>query len=166
MSYHGFYRNIVKRGDKYWVRKGDEYFVDCYTLAEALYERDRLMGVNWDWNLYLNLPQTPNNYIHIDLPPFHPQTASYITHINEYWTVLSKGANPKYYGCYHSKEEAEKVRRIYNGRMSHRKAVWRVQRKIKGKNRHFGRYNTKEEAEERVRQLNENGWDIDDYITE
>lgn len=155
--YKGFYRHIVKRGDKYWVRKGSEYYTDCNTLAEALYERDRLMSVDWDWDLYLQLPQTMNGYIHIDLPPFKHQP-SYITHIKEYWTVMSKGRNPRYYGSYCSSEEAQKVCRIYKGRITHRGEKWKVIRKIDGKNKTFGFYKTREDAEKRVRELERNGW--------
>jgi hypothetical protein len=103
------------------------------------------------------MPDTINGYLHISLPPFEHK-ASHITHIKEYWTVVSKGANPKYYGCYHSKEEAERVRRMYNGRICHRNEVWRVRKKIDGKIKTFGNFRTREEAEKKVREL-ENGWD-------
>lgn len=158
MSYKSFYRNIVKRGDKYWIQHNSEYYIDCKTLAEALYERDRLMSVEWDWDLYLQLPNTPNGYIHIDLPPFD-HSPTYITHIKEHWIVVSKGANPRYYGIYYTKEEANKVRMIYNGRIMHKKAKWKVQRKINHKTKYFGTYYTKEEAEERVKELEKKGWD-------
>ena len=75
--YEGFYRHIVKRGDKYWLQKDGEYYMDCKTLAEALYERDRMVSVDWNWDKYVQLPHTPNNYIHIDLPPFNHK-ATYI----------------------------------------------------------------------------------------
>lgn len=154
MSFGGFYRYISYENGKYLIRKGNEHFGEFKTVEEALYERDRLIGCDWDWETYVQLPDTINGYIHIDLPPFE-HNASYITHIKEYWTVISKGANPKYYGCYHSLDEAERVRRIYNGRLSHRKEVWRVRRKINGKIKHFGNFKTREEAEEKVKEL---GW--------
>lgn len=157
MSYEGFYRYIYKHGDKYRIIKGNEIFLICNTLSEALYERDRLVGCNWDWEAYVHLPDTINGYIHIDLPPFNHR-ATYITHINEYWIVLSKGRNPRYYGCYHSFEEAETVMNIYKGRIVHRKDRWRVQRKINGKMMHFGNYDTKQEAIDRVKELEKNGW--------
>ena len=154
MSYGGFYRYISSEDGKYRIRKNNELFVECKTLEEALYERDRLIGCDWDWETYVELPDTPNGYIHIDLPPFE-HDANYITHVNEYWTVISKGANPKYYGCYQSLDEAEMVRKIYNGRLSHRKEVWKVRRRINGKIMNFGNFKTREEAEEKVKEL---GW--------
>ena len=157
MSYEGFYRNIYQKGDKYWVVKNGEWLLECDTLADALYERDRMIQANWDWEAYVHMPITMNGYIHIDLPPFK-HDPSYITHINEYWMVLSKGANPRYYGCYHSIEEAEKVRKIYRGRIVHRNEKWRVRRFVKGKDVHYGTYDTREKAEERVEELKMNGW--------
>ena len=139
------------------IRKGNELYGECKTLEEALYERDRLIGCDWDWETYVGLPDTPNGYIHIDLPPFEHK-ATYVTHIKEYWTVVSKGKNPKYYGCYPSVEEAERVRRIYNGRLCHRREVWRVRKRINGKIKHFGNFKTRKEAEEKVKELEENGW--------
>ena len=157
MGYGGFYRYISKEKGKYVIRKNGEMYAICNTPAEALYERDRLINANWDWELYVEMPDTVNGYIHISLPPFEHK-ASYITHIKEYWTVVSKGANPKYYGCYHTKEEAERVRLMYNGRICHRNEVWRVRKKIDGKIKTFGNFKTREEAEKKVREL-ENGWD-------
>jgi len=154
LAYEGFYRNITKIKDDYIVRKNGEVYANCKTLAEALYERDRLISADWDWDLYVEMPDTINGYLHITLPPFEHK-ASYITHIKEYWTVVGKGANPKYYGCYHTREEAEKVRMIYNGRISHRNEVWRVRREIDGKIKTFGNYKTREEAEAKVKEL---GW--------
>lgn len=160
MSYDGFYRHIYKEHNKYWIIHKGERYIDCKTLEEALYERDRFISVDWNWDLYLQLPHTINGYIHIDLPPFGHK-AEYISEIKEHWVVVSKGANPRYYGTYYTQEEADKVRRIYNGRVSHRKAKWKVQRTVNGKCKYFGLYPTKNEAIERVEELKRNGWCIE-----
>lgn len=153
----GFYRYIYKKGKKFWVVKNNEWYVECETLAEALYERDRLISCDWDWDVYVQLPETNNNYIHISLPPFEHKP-KYISHVKEHWVVLSNGRNPKYYGTYYSEEEAKEVAKIYSGRIGHRRGKYRVQRRINGVTVHFGLYDTLEEAEERVFELIENGW--------
>lgn len=157
MSYEGFYRYIYKYGKKYWIIKDNEWYTDCKTLEEALYERDRLILVNWDWDLYLQLAETVNGYIHISLPPFEHKP-SYVVTVKEHWEVRGKGRKYRYYGTYQSEDEAKKVARIYNGRIIHYPLKYRVQRHIDGKNRSFGYYDTLEEAEDRVIELIKNGW--------
>ena len=154
----GFYRYIYQKGNKFWVVKNNEWLVECNTLAEALYERDRLMGVDWDWDLYVELPETMNGYIHIDLPPFQHKP-KYIVRDKEHWVVhRSNKGKKKYYGMYYTIEEAEEVARIYNAKITHYPLRYRVQKRINGKTKTFGYFPTMEEAEEKVLYLIENGW--------
>ena len=53
MSYKGFYKYIIKVGDHYQIMKGNEKFGTYNRLADALYERDRLIAVDWDWDKYV-----------------------------------------------------------------------------------------------------------------
>lgn len=157
----GFYRYIYKLGNNYWVMKNNEKFLECRTLEEALYERDRLIKVDWDWDLFVELPETTNNYIHIDLPPFNHKP-KYISFVKEHWVVLSKNKNngspTRYYGSYYSEDEAKEVAFIYNARIVHYPPRWKVQRRIDGKTKNFGYYESYEDAENRVVELIENGW--------
>lgn len=139
------------------MRKNGERYGQFKTLAQALYERDRLIAVNWDVEDWLELPDTINGYIHIDLPPFK-YTANYITMEREHWQVRSRGDKYRYYGTYYSEEEAKEVAMIYNGRITHHRMRYRVQKKIGKKMVYFGKYKTLEEAKERVEELKENGW--------
>ena len=157
MSYESFYRHIFKREDKYMVRKGDESYGTFDTLAEALFERDRFIAVDWNWDKYVELAETPNNYIHIDLPPFH-HSPSFIAEINESWMVRGYGRRQKYYGTYKTEEEAVRVARIYNARITHYLKRYRVQREFNGKKIHYGTYKTREEAEDKVKELMECEW--------
>lgn len=157
MSYNAFYRYIVKVDDKYMIMKGNESFGKYNTLADALYERDRLIAVDWDWDLSMELPETINGYIHIDLPPFNHQP-SYIVEESEHWIVRGKGARQRYYGTYNSEKEAKKVALIYNANINYRPPRWSVKKKFNGKEKFFGRYKTREEAEARVKFLIENNW--------
>ena len=157
MSYEAFYRYIRFMHGKYWIIKNNELYMDCETLAEALYERDRLIGVDWDWDRYVQLADTPNNYIHIDLPPFEHKPR-YISRESEAWVVKHKGAESKYMGSYRTEEEAKRVALTYNARVWRKPLRFVVRRKINGKTIHYGKYKTLEEAEKRVEELEMNGW--------
>lgn len=161
MSYDSFYRYIVKKNDKYWIVKDNEWFMDCETLAEALYERDRLEATGWEWDNYVQLPDTINGYIHIDLPPFTKQS-SHINRDRECWVVRGHGKSQKYYGTYYTREEAEKVARIYDANISHKRSYYRIQKRINGRTKYFGRFSTYEEAEERVKLLEKNDWEMEE----
>ena len=157
MSYKGFYKYIIKVGDHYQIIKGNEKFGTYNRLADALYERDRFIAVDWDWDKYVELADTINGYIHIDLPPFNHQP-SYIWETKEYWMVRGKGAEQRYYGSYQSLDEAKKVALIYNANITHQPRKFSVRKRIDGKTRFFGYYRTREEAEERVKELMESDW--------
>lgn len=157
MTYDGFYRYIFEVNGKYRIIKNAETFLICDTIEEALYERDRLENVNWDWEEYVHMVDTINGYIHIDLPPYSKKY-SYITEESEHWMVRGKGKNPKYHGTYSSYDEAEKVARIYNANITYKPVTFAVKKEINGKKKFFGRYKTFEEAENRVLELKLNDW--------
>lgn len=158
MTFRNFYRYVYKYGDLYWIIKDGERYLSLPSLEEALFERDRLIAVDWDWELYCELPSTVNNYVHITLPPFH-HNPKYISIDRERWTVVSKGRNGRYYGSYPSKDEAKKIALMYDGRIMYCPQRYVVQRRINGKKKSFGRYETLEEAEQRVLELMENDWE-------
>lgn len=157
MSYKNFYKYIVERNGSYTIEKDGESYGIFNNLADALYERDRLIAVDWDLDLSMELPETINGYVHIDLPPFNHQPTN-ITVDNECWVVREKGKNQRYRGRYPSEEEARRVALIYDANVSHKNKKYRVQKRIGGRTRYFGRYATYEEAENRVKELEMNGW--------
>lgn len=157
MSYRNFYRFISKRGNSFVIRKDGEYYGSYQNIEDALYERDRLVQIDWDVDLWVGLAETNNPYYQITLPPFDRE-ATYISEENECWVVREKGKNQKYRGRYHSLEEAKKVALIYNANVSHKNKGFCVRRNIDGKSTYFGRYRTREEAEKRVKELEKNGW--------
>lgn len=160
MSYKNFYKHIVERNGSYVIerRKDGEYYGIFDSLADALYERDRLIAVGWDLDLAMDLPETENIYKYIDLPPFNHQPTN-ITVDNECWVVREKGKSQRYRGRYPTIDEAMRVARIYNANVSHKNKGYRVQKRINGRTRYFGRYATYEEAEKRVKELEQNGWE-------
>ena len=158
MAFGTFYRYIQKIDDNtYCVTKNNEKFGTYNRLEDALYERDRLIQVGWDWDLWMELPETINGYIHITLPPFNHEP-KYISYESEHWVVRDKGKEQKYRGRYHSLEDAKKVALIYDGTISHKRGAYCVRRRIDGVSTYFGRYKTFEEAQERVEELDEKGW--------
>lgn len=159
MSYKSFYRYISKENGKYYIRKDNELYLICNTLPEALYERDRFENVGWEWDNYVQLVDTMNGYIHINLPPFDQREAKHISESRECWIVRGKGKRQKYHGTYYDYEEAKRVARIYNANIQHKSKGYTVHKKINGKSCYFGRYKTLEEAEDRVRELKANNWE-------
>lgn len=160
MSYESFYRYIFKTNGNYRIIRKGEDFGTYSKVEDALYERDRLMAVDWDWDRYMELPETINGYIHITLPPFDREF-SFISEDRECWVVRDSGKEQRYRGTYFSEEEANKVARIYNSRVSHKRKAYRVQRRIKGRTKYFGRYKTYEEAQRRVEELEMCDWNAD-----
>ena len=158
MSYKNFYKHIVEVDGHYRIIKDGEDYGRYSTLADALYERDRLIAVDWNWDLAMDLPETENIYNHIKLPPFDFQPTN-ITIDNECWVVRGKGKTQTYYGRYPTMDEAMMVARIYDANVSHKNKKYRVQKRIDGRTRYFGRYATYEEAEKRVKELERNGWE-------
>ena len=157
MNYSSFYRFIKKENDKYRIMYKGEDYGSYDNLAEALYDRDRLINVGWDWDKFCEMEETINGYIHIQLPPFNHEP-SYITEDKECWVVRNKGKDQKYCGTYYSEEEAKEVAKIYDANIAHKKKWYRIQRRIKGKTKYFGRFRTYEEAQRRVEELEECDW--------
>lgn len=159
MAYSSFYRFIKKENNKYRIMYKGEDYGSYDDVADALYDRDRLMSVDWNWDKFCEMVDTINDYRHIDLPPFDHQS-SYISMDNECWVVRNGGREQKYRGTYYSEEEANEVAKIYNAKVSHKNKAYRVQRRINGKTKYFGRYKTYEDAQMRVEELEECGWNV------
>lgn len=111
MKNKAFYRNIQRRGLGYQLRKNGEHYGWYDNLADALFDRDRLEQCDWDMSVFVELPEIPNPYEHMDLPPYNDAKATFITHLPERWRI-QKRINGKmcYFGTYDSFEEAEKRR--------------------------------------------------------
>ena len=154
--YENFYKFISKTKQGFRVDKDGECYGTFKDLPTALFERDRLKAVDWDWEAYVHLPDSYNNYIHIKLPPFE-KNPTYISCERECWVVRDKSSQ-KHRGRYETLEEAKKVALIYNANVSHKNKGYSVRRWMNGKSHFFGRYKTYEEAEKRVEELERNNW--------
>lgn len=159
MGNNDFYKYIIRKKDTFEISNGKEKFGTYNNLADALYERDRLVAVNWDWDKSMELPETTNKYLHMELPPFVKQS-SFITKDKECWVVRNKGREQTYRGTYYSLEEAMEKAQEYDATVSHKKEAYRVQKVIDGRTRYFGRFRTYEEAERKVKELKDGEWNV------
>ena len=113
-----FYRYITKRNNGWQLRKDGEHYGWYEDIEDALFDRDRLEQVEWDMSIFVELPEIPNPYYHIRLPPYEEVRSSYIQHLPERWRVQKRiDGKMSYFGTYDSFEEAEKRRNelIKNG---------------------------------------------------
>lgn len=112
-----FYQYIYERNNGYVIQYKNEVYGWYPDLPTALYDRDRFMMVDWNFNLFVELPDVPNPYLHMELPPLN-HDKEYIVHVPEHWRVQRKvDGKMKYYGSFRSYNEA-KARRdelIING---------------------------------------------------
>lgn len=153
-----FYMYIVKCGESYRVLKDNVCYGMYHKLTDALYERDRLMKVNWDWDLAVELPETKNEYEHMYLPKFG-RDYQYITHKKGYWKVYRKYQYLKKFDDY---QDAVKFADEVNGRIVKVNPKWVVQKWIDGQTRHFASCDSYDEAVKLRDHLIENNWGVDD----
>lgn len=153
-----FYKYIEKRGNSYRIIKNGENGVESYgtysKITDALYERDRLIEANWDWDALTTLEETENFYENMKLPRVVCES-SYIQSFHEKFKVYLKRECK---GVFTSKKEADKFAKAIGGRVVSIDKRYRVQKRIDGKVKHFGYYKSLEEAKKRRDELIENGW--------
>ena len=152
-----FYRYIIRVGDSYAIMKDNEKFGTYRKLSDALYERDRLIKSDWNWDDMLQLEETENPYEHMKLPKYRHKY-SYISKVSSTYMVYDGRV---YKGTFNNKRDAYEYAEQFNGRVVKANEKYRVQKSIDGKMRYFGYYKTKEEAIKRRDELIEKGW-IDD----
>lgn len=152
-----FYRYIIKNGDSYEIMKDNEKFGTYRKLTDALYERDRLIESDWNWDDMLQLEERDNPYEHMKLPKF-VHKYSYIAKVSSSYMVFD---GRTYKGVFNNKKDAYKCAEQFNGKVVKSNERYRVQKSIDGKTKYFGYYGTEEEAIKRRDELIEKGW-IDD----
>lgn len=105
-----FYRFIYKRGGMYQLQYKNEHYGFYERVEDALFDRDRLEQVDWDFELFCELPEIPNPYYHMELPDYE-HDSTYITFIPAKYRVMKKiNGKTRVFGDYSSLEDA-RVRR-------------------------------------------------------
>lgn len=127
-----------------------------HRLEDALYERDRLISVDWDWDLAVELPETKNEYNSMYLPSF-THNYKYITSIEGYYRV---SINRIYVAKYNDEEQALAHAKRVGGRVDYIKSKYRVQKNINGVIKSFGTFHSLEEAQAHRDELIKNNWKL------
>lgn len=150
-----FYKYIRKEGNSYTVIKDGESFGSYSKLTDALYERDRLVKCNWEWEDSLELEETPNFYEKMNLPKFE-RGYSYVYKIANTYRILKDG---EIICSFNTKKDAYGYAKSIGGEVVEDGIKYRVQKRIDGIQVNFGEFKTIEEAYERRDELMENGWE-------
>lgn len=151
---NGLYKYIVKNGNGFKIQKDNEAFGTYSSLTDALYERDRLVKANWDWDDALQLEETDNFYEDMTLPKFVHEY-SYVSRIVQKYNVYKDG---KYYCSFRNKTKAFDYAESIGGEVVESNITYRIIKRIKGKQVYFGQYPTLEEAKKKRDELIKNGW--------
>lgn len=152
-----FYKYIIKSGDGYSIKKGNERYGNYRKLSDALYERDRLIQVNWDWDALVELEETENFYEKMNLPKFIHEY-SYINRVAQRFKVYKDDI---FRGSFNNKKDAYNYAETIGGEVEESGVVYKVVKKVDGRQRHFGQFKTIEEAVKRRNELVEKGWSND-----
>lgn len=101
-----FYRHIYHQGNGYRIIYHGEHYGWYDDLPTCLYDRDRLEQAEWDIQTWAEMPEVPNPYEHITLPPFE-KSDRYIQYIPARYRVSRRiDGKVRYYGEYETLEEA------------------------------------------------------------
>ena len=152
-----FYKYIVKSGNGYSIKKGNERYGNYSRLSDALYERDRLIKANWDWDTLVEMEETENFYEKMNLPRFIHEY-SYINRVVQRYKIYKDGF---YRGSFNNKQDAYAYAEMIGGEIEESSVVYKVVKKINGKQKVFGNYKTIEEAVKRRDEMIKKGWSDD-----
>ena len=151
-----FYKYISKSHNRYIICKNSEFYFSSESLAEALFERDLLIECNWDFDLLVEVPDRPNPYLDMVLPPFQ-HSPKHIKHDQvECWNVYQWRNK---IGSFDNEADAIKFAVENNGRVKHLKDRYFIIKYINGKQIHFGTFDNLEEAILVRDKLMENNWE-------
>jgi hypothetical protein len=106
---NNFYKYIYKRHNGYQILKNNEAYGWYEDITDALYDRDRLVEVDWDIQTWCELPERENPYKHMRLPPYgldrHRQYV-YPTLQGTFRIIKTVDGVKKYFGSYKTLDEA------------------------------------------------------------
>lgn len=152
-----FYKYISKNGNSYYITKDNENFGSYTKLSDALYERDRLIQANWDWDALMELPETENYYERMNLPKFIHEY-SYIYRVANTYMIYKDG---EYFCSFNTKRDAYGYAMMIGGEVIEGNHLFHVRKRVDGKYKHFGSFTTLEEAVKRRDELLKKGWSDD-----
>lgn len=90
--------------------KNNEHYGWYPDLPTALFDRDRLEQCDWNFSIFVELPEIPNPYKHMELPSFEHDT-SYITIVPTRFRVTKRiDGKLRYFGEFKTLDEARERR--------------------------------------------------------
>ena len=155
----GFYRYIVGNKKGYKIQKGNECYGTYKKLSDALYERDRLIASDWNWDDALQLEETENFYERMNLPPFI-HTYSYIRRVVQTYKIYD---GDEYVCSFNAKSDAYNYAKLMGYSVIEANIVYRIFKTIEGKLKYFGTFKKLEDAITKRDKLIKNGWK-DEFI--
>lgn len=158
---NNLFKYIRKENNSYSIIKEGESFGTYSKLTDALYERDRLIKSDWDWEDSLELEETENLYEMMNLPKFDRDYAYVYRRVQTY--KIFKDGN--YLCSFNNKHHAYDYAEFIGGEIVESNISYRVQKRIDGIQKYFGEFKTLEEAKRRRDELMLRGWK-DDKLTE
>ena len=149
-----FYKYIVGTKTGYEIVKNNQKYGTYTKLTDALYERDRLIKANWDWETCLQLEETKNHYEKMKLPKFIHE----YTYIYKVYNTFEVFVGDECKGKFNTKIDAFEFADEVHGKVYMCNPRYRIQKRINGVQKSFGDYNTFEEAKRMRDKLIRNGW--------
>ena len=107
-----FYKYIYPVHNGWQIKKDGETFGWYEDIRDALFDRDRLVDCNWDIEEFVWLPERPNPYHNMRLPPKElDRPRQYVYARNSGFQIQKKiNGEVKHFGMFKTLDEALKKR--------------------------------------------------------
>ena len=103
-----FYRYIYPHHNGYQIKKDNIHYGWYDDIRWALFDRDRLEAVNWDFEEFVWLPEKDNQYLTMRLPPRELDRWRQYVYVSTKGFRIQKKINGelKYFGTFKTLDEA------------------------------------------------------------
>lgn len=151
-----FYRYIYKNGEGYQIIKNNVDYGTYTNVRDALFDRDLLEQLDWDYEALLNYNvDVPNHYMHMKLPPFSHKSR-YIQFVPAEYRVYIQG---ELFASFKYKNDAlDYIERCGDGELRVKPEKFLLYKFIDGKKVHFGTFYDYMECINRRDELIEKDW--------
>lgn len=150
-----FYRYIFKYNTGYRILKNNNDYGSYKDVRDALYDRDLLEQLDWDYEALLNYDVNVDNpYYHMELPPF-THKAKHIATIPPVYRVYVDNV---LYASFKDKTHAQEYMDKYGGRLQIKPEKYLLYHYVDGKKKHYGTFYDYEKCIAYRDKLIENDW--------
>lgn len=124
-------------------------------LVTCLNERDYLISIGWDWDLFFVADKIPPKYDDVELPPFeHKPSYIHCARLERFKVYKNRALIDTYTNL----EDAENHAKLIGGWVKYEPPRYMIKKTIDGEQKYFGCYNQLDEAIVRRNELMENNW--------